>query len=83
MNKKLVVALAAGAGAVVTVKLLKKSKHSPEELEKIKQYRKYLEEKNFVIVDKKKYNKSRSQWFSISAIPTYYKVAKVVAKYVL
>lgn len=84
MNKKIVgVALATCVGAVVVTKLLKKQKFSQEEQEKIDEYTKYLEDKNFVIVEKSKYNSPSSALFSISAIPTYYKVAKTVAKYVL
>ena len=85
MKKNTVLAVAAVAvGVYGATKLFsKKNKYTEEELQKIEEYRKYLEDKNYVIVEKNKYNKSSFNLLSTSMLPTYYKAAKLIAKYVV
>lgn len=86
MNRKQLLALSlVGVGALVFINR-KKDSYSKEELDKIDRYRKYLNDRNFVTVSKKDYNKikkSGSRLLSLSSLHSYYAVAKSVARYVL
>ncbi|MBF0715267.1 hypothetical protein [Gemelliphila palaticanis] len=86
MNKKQLLAI--GLISLGTLAFISKNKetYSEEELEKINRYKKYLNDKNFVIVSKKDYDKiskNSKKLFSISSIPSYYSIARSVARYVL
>lgn len=84
MNKKQLLILTGVGLTVYALLSKKKEKFSADELEKINKYKQYLEDKDFVIVDKKKYKKmNKSGLLSISAIPNYYSVAKTIAKYIM
>lgn len=86
MNRKQLLALGLlGVGSLVFMNK-SKDKYSKEDLDKIKKYKKYLIDKDFVIVTKKDYNKmskSGNKLLSLSSLHTYYAVAKSVARYVL
>lgn len=59
-----------------------KKKVSDTDLEKISKYKKYLEDKDFVIVDRKNYKKRYAHHFSVSSLPKYYAIAKTIYKIV-
>lgn len=85
MNKKTKFLLFTLASVIVVKQLMKKNeRYSAEELEKINNYKEYLENKDFVVVDKKSFNKlNDNKIFKLSSIPKYYGVAKTVAKFIL
>lgn len=84
MNKTLLALVAAGAGLAVAATILsKKEQFNAEEREKIEASKEYLEEKGYVVVSKKAYAANRLNLFSVTSLPTYYKAAKTVAKFVL
>ncbi|MBF0713315.1 hypothetical protein HZY83_01145 [Gemella sp. GH3] len=85
MNKKTKFLLFAVAGAIVVKKLMNKNeRYSAAELERINDYKNYLEDKNFVVVDKKDFDKlNNKKFFKLSSIPKYYGVARTVAKFIL
>ena len=82
MNKKVLFLLTAGAGVVAVKSLLKTEKLNNEDREKVEEYKEYLESKGYTV---SKYNSPINGFnlLSVSSLPTYYKVAKTVAKYVL
>ncbi|MGX7111249.1 hypothetical protein [Gemella cuniculi] len=84
MNKNTLLTLAAAGAcaAVVSRALSKKEKFTAEELEKINKYKEYLEDKDYVIINKENYKKNNSKLLSLSSIPIYYKAAKTVAKFI-
>ncbi|AME09639.1 MULTISPECIES: hypothetical protein [Gemella] len=85
MSKKTILTFAvAGLGAVALSTLIsKKERFSKEEKETIDKYKEYLEEKDYIVVDKKNYKKQVGNILSLSSLPLYYKAAKKVAKFVL
>ncbi|MBU0278052.1 MULTISPECIES: hypothetical protein [unclassified Gemella] len=82
MNKKHLVNLALIGVAVYSLAGKKKEKYSSNELEKINRYSKYLEDKNFVVVDSKKYKKKNKK-LKISNLVKYYPLAKKVVEVLL
>lgn len=85
MSKNTVLAvLAVAAGAVAAGVILSKQEQlSAEEREKIEQSKEYLEEKGYVVVSKKNYAANSLNLFSVASLPTYYKAAKTIAKFVM
>ena len=84
MSKKSILLLTvAGIGALATVTIFTKNEQlNAEDKKKIRESKEYLESNGYSI---SKYNSSVNGFnlLSVSSIPTYYKVAKTVAKYVL
>ena len=84
MNKKYILALTVvGIGALATAAIFTKNDQlSAEDEEKIRESKEYLESKGYTV---SKYNSPINGFnlLSVSSLPTYYKVAKTVAKYVL
>lgn len=85
---KNILLLAAVGGVIYTIlNSNKQEKYTTNELEKIEKYKKYLEDKNFVIVDKSKFDKlskkNNKKLLSLSSMPKYYAVAKTIAKFAL
>lgn len=82
MNKKQLVTLALIGVATYSLLGKKKERYSSSELEKINRYSKYLEEKNFVVVDSKKYKKNNKK-LKFSSLIKYYPIAKKIAEVLL
>lgn len=62
----------------------KKEKYSTEELEKINNFKSYLEDKDYIVLDKKNYKKLKNgNLLNLASLHNYYSIAKSVAKYVL
>ena len=82
MSKKSILALTVvGIGALATAAIFTKNDQLSDE-EKIRESKEYLESKGYTV---SKYNSPINGFnlLSVSSLPTYYKVAKTVAKYVL
>ncbi len=78
MNKKVLLILTVGAGVVAATSLLKTEKLNSKDREKVDEYKKFLEEKGY-IVSKKTYLPSNLNLLSVSALPMYYKAANFLA----
>lgn len=85
MSKKtILLATLAGAATLVAGTIItKKEQLNLEDKEKIEKSKEYLESKGYVVVSKKNYAAKRLNLLSVTAIPTYYKAAKTIAKFVL
>lgn len=87
-KKQLLLLSLTGAALYSVLGSGKKEKFSAGELEKINKYKKYLEENNYVIVDKNKFkklkgNKKLLSISTLSSLPKYYGIAKAISKYLL
>ena len=84
MNKKSILALTvAGIGALATAAIFTKHNQiNKEDEQKIKESTEYLESKGYVI-SRNGFPINGFDFLSVSSLPTFYKVAKTVAKYVL
>ena len=84
MSKKSIVLLTVvGIGALATTTIFAKNEQlNAEDEEKIRKSKEYLESKGYSV---SKYNSPINGFnlLSVSSLPTYYKVAKTVARYVL
>lgn len=79
-NKKILMVLAIGASLLTISKISRKNKKIISEGEKaiIEKYSSYLEEKDFVVIPKKKYNNKLK--FNVLMLPQYISVVKTILK---
>lgn len=81
-NKKML--MLAGAGILLFLSTKSKDKKlSESELEKIKSYSEYLDDRGFVVVDKNNYKKDSIKKNILTSIPKYYYITKKVIKFLI
>lgn len=83
-NKK--VLIATGVSIVAGYLLFSKNKKNylADELENIKNYKRYLEKKDFVVLDKKSFKKmNKKRKLGLSAIYNYYHLTKDFVNYLV
>ena len=84
MNKKYFLFIAGASIATYVLLKDKKEKYSADEIKKIEEYKQFLEDKDFVIVEKSKFNKlNNNKLLSISSLTNYYSIARTIAKFLV
>lgn len=81
-NKKMLMLVGAGILLFLSTKS-KDKKFSESELEKIKSYSDYLDDRGFVIIDKNNYKKDSTKKNILTSIPKYYYITKKVIKFLI
>lgn len=81
-NKKMLMLVGAGILLFLSTKS-KDKKFSESELEKIKSYSEYLDDRGFVVVDKNNYKKDSTKKNILTSIPKYYYITKKVIKFLI
>ena len=73
-----------GAGILLFLSTKSKDKKfSESELEKIKSYSDYLDDRGFVVIDKNNYKKDSTKKNILTSIPKYYYITKKVIKFLI
>lgn len=81
-NKKMLMLVGAGILLFLSTKS-KDKKFSESELEKIKSYSEYLDDRGFVVVDKNNYKKDDIKKNILESIPKYYYITKKIIKFLI
>ncbi len=81
-NKKMLMLVGAGILLFLSTKS-KDKKFSESELEKIKSYSDYLDDRGFVVIDKNNYKKDSTKKNILTSIPKYYYITKKVIKFLI
>lgn len=81
-NKKMLMLVGAGILLFLSTKS-KDKKFSESELEKIKSYSDYLDDRGFVVIDKNNYKKDTTKKNILTSIPKYYYITKKVIKFLI
>lgn len=81
-NKKMLMLVGAGILLFLSTKS-KDKKFSESELEKIKSYSEYLDDRGFAVVDKNNYKKDSTKKNILTSIPKYYYITKKVIKFLI
>ncbi|KXB58972.1 hypothetical protein [Gemelliphila asaccharolytica] len=81
-NKKMLMLVGAGILLFLSTKS-KDKKFSESELEKIKSYSEYLDDRGFVVVDKNNYKKDSTKKNILTSIPKYYYITKKIIKFLI
>lgn len=81
-NKKMLMLVGAGILLFLSTKS-KDKKFSESELEKIKSYSDYLDDRGFVVIDKNNYKKDSTKKNLLTSIPKYYYITKKVIKFLI
>lgn len=81
-NKKMLMLVGAGILLFLSIKS-KDKKFSESELEKIKSYSDYLDDRGFVVIDKNNYKKDSTKKNILTSIPKYYYITKKVIKFLI
>lgn len=73
-----------GAGILLFLSTKSKDKKiSESELEKIKSYSDYLDDRGFVVIDKNNYKKDSTKKNILTSIPKYYYITKKIIKFLI
>lgn len=81
-NKKMLMLVGAGILLFLSTKS-KDKKFSESELEKIKSYSDYLDDRGFVVIDKNNYKKDSTKKNILKSIPKYYYITKKIIKFLI
>lgn len=81
-NKKMLMLVGAGILLFLSTKS-KDKKISESELEKIKSYSDYLDDRGFVVIDKNNYKKDSTKKNILTSIPKYYYITKKIIKFLI
>lgn len=81
-NKKMLMLVGAGILLFLSTKS-KDKKFSESELEKIKSYSDYLDDRGFVVIDKNNYKKNSTKKNILTSIPKYYYITKKIIKFLI